>query len=562
MTMPSAASRPWVKSYQPGVPEQINPTAYRSIVAVFESACEKFADRPAFQNMGVTLTYRELDRRSKQFAAFLRNRLGLNQGDRVAIMMPNMLQYPIAMFGVLRAGCVVVNTNPLYSTRELKHQLLDSGAKAIVVFENVANTLSDIIDETPIKHVIITGLGDQLGFIKGLVTNLVVRHKLKLVPNYNLPSAIGFNTALAQGSGDKIPATEIESEDLAFLQYTGGTTGLSKGAMLLHRNIVANMEQGGAWIGQGLNNGQETIITALPLYHVFALTVNCMIFMRIGALNVLVTDPRNMKDFVKLLSETAFSGITGVNTLFNGLMNTEGFSDINFKTLKIAVGGGAAVQRAVAERWKSITGVTLVEGYGLTEASPSCSMNRIDAPEYTGSIGLPMPSTEFDVRDDDGKVVEPGTPGELYVRGPQVMKGYWQRPEETAKSITSDGWLLTGDIARMDEKGFFYIVDRKKDMILVSGFNVYPNEIEDVIALMPGVLEVAVVGVPDDKTGEAVKVVVVAKDASLTAEAIKAHCKENMTGYKQPRVIEFRKELPKTNVGKILRRELRDAPKL
>ena len=562
MSMPSTASRPWVKSYQLGVPEQINPTAYRSIVEVFETSCEKFADRPAFQNMGVTLTYRELDRRSKQFAAFLRNRLGLNQGDRIAIMMPNMLQYPIAMFGALRAGCVVVNTNPLYSTRELKHQLVDSGAKAIVVFENVAHTLSEIIDETSVKHVIITGLGDQLGFFKGLVTNLVVRHKLKLVPSYNLPSAIGFNTALAQGSGDKIPATEIQSEDLAFLQYTGGTTGLSKGAMLTHRNIVANMEQGGAWLGLGLKPGQETIVTALPLYHIFALTVNCMIFMRIGALNVLVTDPRNMKDFVKLLSETPFSGITGVNTLFNGLMNSDGFSAINFKALKIAVGGGAAVQRAVAERWKSITGVTLVEGYGLTEASPSCSMNRIDAPDYTGSIGLPLPSTEFDVRDDDGKDVEPGTPGELYVRGPQVMKGYWQRPEETAKSITSDGWLLTGDIAKMDEKGFFYIVDRKKDMILVSGFNVYPNEIEDVIALMPNVLEVAVVGIPDEKTGEAVKVVVVAKDASLTAEAIKAHCRENMTGYKQPRVIEFRKELPKTNVGKILRRELRDAPKL
>ncbi len=562
MSSPSTASRPWLKSYQPGVPEQINPTAFRSIVDVFTSSCEKFADRPSFQNMGVTLTYRELDRRSQQFAAFLRNRLGLVQGDRIAIMMPNMLQYPIAMFGALRAGCVVVNTNPLYSTRELKHQLHDSGAKAIVVFENVAHTLSEIIDETPIKHVIITGLGDQLGFIKGLLTNLVVRHKLKLVPTYNLPSAIGFNTALAQGSGDKIPATEIQSEDLAFLQYTGGTTGLSKGAMLSHRNIVANMEQGGAWLGLGLKHGHETIVTALPLYHIFALTVNCMIFMRIGALNVLITDPRNMKDFVKLLSETPFSGITGVNTLFNGLMNTDGFSDIDFKTLKISVGGGAAVQRAVAERWKSITGITLVEGYGLTEASPSCSMNRIDAPEYTGSIGLPLPSTEFDIRDDDGKDVEPGTPGELYVRGPQVMKGYWQRPEETAKTITSDGWLLTGDIARMDENGFFYIVDRKKDMILVSGFNVYPNEIEDVIALMPGVLEVAAVGIPDERTGEAVKVVVVAKDASLTAEAIKAHCKENMTGYKQPRVIEFRKELPKTNVGKILRRELRDAPKL
>jgi long-chain acyl-CoA synthetase len=557
----NAANRPWLKSYQPGVPEQINPTAYSSVVAVFEEACKKFADRPAFQNRGVNLSYRELDRRSMQFAAFLRNRLGLLQGDRVALMMPNMLQYPIAMFGILRAGCVVVNTNPLYSARELKHQLNDSGAKAIVVFENVANTLSDVIDETGVKHVITTGLGDQLGFVKGLITNMVVKYKLKLVPLYNLPSAIGFNTALAQGSGDKIAPTQINPEDLAFLQYTGGTTGVSKGAMLMHRNIVANMEQGGAWMNVGLKPGYEVIVTALPLYHIFALTVNCMIFIRIGALNVLVTDPRNMKEFIKLLSETPFSGLTGVNTLFNGLMNTDGFSEINFSTLKLSVGGGAAVQRAVADRWKKITGVTLVEGYGLTEASPSCSMNRLDAPEYTGSIGLPLPSTEFEVRDDDGKVLALGEPGELCVRGPQVMKGYWQRPEETAKSITSDGWLLTGDVAKMDEKGFFYIVDRKKDMILVSGFNVYPNEIEDVVAMMPGVLEVAAVGVPDDKTGEAVKVVIVPKDASLTIEAVKAHCRENMTGYKQPRVIEFRKELPKTNVGKILRRELRDPPK-
>lgn len=557
MSSANPAAQPWLKSYQEAVPQQINPTAFSSIVAVLENSCKTFADRPAFENRGVTLTYRELDRRSMQFAAFLRNRLGLVPGDRVALMMPNVLQYPIAMFGVLRAGCVVVNTNPLYSARELKHQLSDSGAKAIVVFETVAHTLSEVIDDTPIKHVITTCLGDQLGFLKGLITNLVVKYKLKLVPTYNLPSAIGFNTALAQGSGDRVPATEIGPEDLAFLQYTGGTTGVSKGAMLTHRNIVANMEQGAAWMNVGFKPGQETIITALPLYHIFALTVNCMIFMRIGALNVLVTDPRNMKEFVQLLANTPFSAFTGVNTLFNGLMNTEGFSEINFKSLKLTVGGGAAVQRAVADRWQTITGVTLVEGYGLTEASPSCSMNRVDAPKYTGAIGLPLPSTEFDIRDDDGKKVAPGESGELWVRGPQVMKGYWQRPEETAKSITLDGWLLTGDVARMDEDGFFYIVDRKKDMILVSGFNVYPNEIEDVVAMMPGVLEVAAVGVPDEKTGEAVKVVVVAKDSNLTAEMIKAHCRENMTAYKQPRVIEFRKELPKTNVGKILRRELR-----
>lgn len=557
MSTATPAAQPWLKSYQSEVPHQINPVAFSSIVAVLENSCKNFADRPAFENRGVTLTYRDLDRRSRQFAAFLRNRLGLVPGDRVALMMPNVLQYPIAMFGVLRAGCVVVNTNPMYSARELKHQLVDSGAKAIVVFETVAHTLSEIIDDTPIKHVITTCLGDQLGFVKGLITNLVVKYKLKLVAAYNLPSAIGFNTALAQGSGDRVPETQIGPEDLAFLQYTGGTTGVSKGAMLTHRNIVANMEQGSAWMNVGFKPGAETIITALPLYHIFALTVNCMIFMRIGALNVLVTDPRNMKEFVQLLASTPFSAFTGVNTLFNGLMNTDGFSEINFKPLKLTVGGGAAVQRAVADRWQSITGVTLVEGYGLTEASPSCSMNRVDSPKYTGAIGLPLPSTEFDIRDDDGKPVAAGESGELWVRGPQVMKGYWQRPEETSKSITLDGWLLTGDIARMDENGLFYIVDRKKDMILVSGFNVYPNEIEDVVAMMPGVLEVAAVGVPDEKTGEAVKVVVVPKDSNLTAEMIKAHCRENMTAYKQPRVIEFRKELPKTNVGKILRRELR-----
>jgi long-chain acyl-CoA synthetase len=553
-------ARPWLSSYSKGIPAEINPNAAASVAEVFERACREFADRIAFVNMGVQISYRELDRRSLQFAAFLRNRLGLQKGDRVALMMPNILQYPIAMFGVLRAGLVVVNTNPMYSPRELKHQLVDSGAKAIVVFETVAHVLDEVIEDTPVKHVITTGLGDQLGFFKGLLVNLVVRYQKKLVKPFSLPSAVGFNTALAQGSGDKIPETTIESEDLAFLQYTGGTTGVSKGAMLTHRNIVANMEQGGAWIGVNLNKGTETVITALPLYHIFALTVNCMIFMRIGATNILVTDPRDMKAFVKLLGEYEFSAITGVNTLFNGLMNTEGFKDINFKALKIAVGGGAAVQRAVAERWQQITGVTLVEGYGLTEASPSCSMNPVDAKAYSGGIGFPLPSTDFQIRDDNGKEVAHGETGELCVKGPQVMKGYWQRPEETAKTITSDGWLLTGDIAKMDDNGNFFIVDRKKDMILVSGFNVYPNDIEEVVMAIPGVMEVACVGVPDEKSGEAVKVVIVKKDQALTEEAVRKHCRENMTGYKQPKIVEFRKELPKTNVGKILRRELRDKP--
>jgi long-chain acyl-CoA synthetase len=561
MSSLSAATKPWLQSYPKGVPSEINPTAASSIVEVFEAACKKYADRVAFENRGVSLTYRELDRRSLQFAAFLRNRLGLNQGDRVALMMPNILQYPIAMFGVLRAGLVVVNTNPMYLARELEHQLKDSGAKAIVVFENVAHTLSDVIAHTHVKHVIITGLGDQLGFVKGLITNLVVRYKLKMVKPYNLPEAIGFNTALAQGAGDKLPEVSLQPEDLAFLQYTGGTTGVSKGAMLVHRNIVANMEQGGAWMASNIEDGEETVITALPLYHIFALTVNCMIFLRKGAKNRLVTDPRNMPEFVKLLAEEPFSILTGVNTLFVGLMNTEGFDKLNFKTLKLSVGGGAAVQRAVADRWKKMTGLTLIEGYGLTEASPSCSMNLLDATEHSGAIGLPLPGTEFQIRDAENNWIENGEPGELCVRGPQVMKGYWQRPEDTAKTITSDGWLLTGDVAKMDEKGFFYIVDRLKDMILVSGFNVYPNEIEDVVMQMAGVLEAAAVGVPDEKTGEAVKVVIVPKNPDLTIEHVKAFCRENMTNYKVPKIVEFRKELPKTNVGKILRRELREPKK-
>lgn len=557
--MSLTAKRPWLKFYPEGVPGEINPNASRSVVEVFERSCQKYRDRPAFECMGKVISYGDLDRLSLQFACYLRHRLGLSKGDRVALMMPNVLQYPIAMFGVLRAGCIVVNTNPLYTPRELKHQLNDSGAVAIVVLENFARTLEEVVGNSPVKHIVTTGAGDQLGFLKGLVVNFVVRHRKKAVPPYSLPSAVSFNTALAQGAGDKLPPVEINSEDIAFLQYTGGTTGLSKGAMLLHRNIIANMEQAFAWVGSGFREGQEIIVTALPLYHIFALTANCMVFMRAGAKNILIPNPRDMEGFIKELSTSKFTAFTGVNTLFNGMLNTPGFEQIDFSTLRLTLGGGAAVQRSVADRWKKLTGVTLVEGYGLTEASPSCSMNKMDSPQYTGAIGYPMPSTDFEIRDDNGVVQPMGEVGELCVRGPQVMKGYWQRPEETAKTLTADGWLMTGDIARMDENFLFYIVDRKKDMILVSGFNVYPNEIEDVIASHPGVLEVAAVGVPDEKSGEAVKVVIVRKDPNLSVESIKEHCRTNLTGYKQPKIIEFRKELPKSNVGKILRRELRDA---
>jgi long-chain acyl-CoA synthetase len=553
--------RIWLKSYPPGVPAEIDTRTYSSIVELLESAYDRFRHRPAFANMGRVLRYDDVDRLSRQFASFLIHELQLQRGERVAIMLPNVLQYPIALFGVLRAGLTVVNTNPLYTARELRHQLSDSGASAIVVLDNFAATLAEVLDEVPCRHVITSGLGDLLGLPKSILVNFAVRHIKKLVPPYSIPGAIRFNAALQRGATKPLPKIAIEPEDIAFLQYTGGTTGVAKGAMLTHRNMAANMLQATTWLGTKLRPGEEIIITAIPLYHIFALTANCLVFMKTGGLNVLITNPRDLPGFVKELKRVRFTAMTGVNTLFNGLLNTPGFDRLDFSQFRFTMGGGMAVQRVVAERWKKVTGVTLVEAYGLTETSPAACVNPLDLEEYNGAIGLPLPSTECSIQDEEGRCLGVGEIGELCIRGPQVMKGYWQRPEETAKVLSADGWLHTGDIARMDEKGFFYIVDRKKDMILVSGFNVYPNEIEDVVAQCPGVLEVAAVGVPDEKSGEAVKVVVVKKDPALTAETIRAHCRANLTGYKQPKYIEFRDSLPKTNVGKILRRELREPPK-
>jgi long-chain acyl-CoA synthetase len=558
-----SSERPWLAQYPAGVPAEIDVDEYQSIVSVLDSAIARFRDRPAFANLGKVLSYGDVDRLSAQFAAYLLGELQLKKGDRVAIMMPNCLQYPISTFGVLRAGLTVVNVNPMYTPRELKHQLVDSGASVIVVLDNFGHTVQEAIAGTQVRHVVTTGLGDMVGFPKGAIVNFVLRYVKKMVPDYDLPGAVRFRDALVLGQLQKPPQVTIDPGDIAFLQYTGGTTGVAKGAMLTHRNLVANMQQAAAWVGGNVKPGEEIIVTALPLYHIFSLTANGLVFTKFGGLNYLITNPRDMPGFVKELSKIPFTAITGVNTLFNGLLNTPGFDRIDFSRLHLTLGGGMAVQRAVAERWKQVTGCTLVEAYGLTETSPAACINPMDIAEYNGSIGLPVPSTDACVKDEDGHHLPAGEVGELCIKGPQVMKGYWNRPEETANVIDAEGWLHTGDMARMDEKGFFYIVDRKKDMILVSGFNVYPNEIEDVIALMPGVLEVAAVGVPDEKSGEAVKVVIVKKDPSLTAEQVKAHARENLTGYKHPKYVEFRAELPKTNVGKILRRELRDeaAPK-
>ncbi|QNH12807.1 long-chain fatty acid--CoA ligase [Xanthomonas sp. SI] len=554
--------RPWLQSYPASIPAEIDVNEYRSVAAVFETSVAKFGDRPAYCNFGKTLTYREAGELARHFAAYLLGELQLKKGDRVALMMPNCLQYPIATFGVLLAGMTVVNVNPLYTPRELRHQLIDSGASAIVVIDNFAKTVQDVLADTQLKQVITTGLGDMLGFPKGALVNFVLKYVKKLVPDYDIPNAVRFRDTLTLGRLHTLPQLDIEPDDIAFLQYTGGTTGVAKGAMLTHRNLVANMLQAGAWIAATgkLEEGKEVIITALPLYHIFALTANGLVFMKLGGLNHLISNPRDMPGFVKELQKTRFTAFTGVNTLFNGLLNTPGFDKVDFSTLKFTLGGGMAVQRAVAERWKQVTGLTLVEAYGLTETSPAACINPLTLQEYNGAIGLPIPSTDACVKDDQGQIMAPGDVGELCIKGPQVMKGYWRRPEETAGAIDADGWLHTGDMARMDPQGFFYIVDRKKDMILVSGFNVYPNEVEDVIAMMPGVLEVAAVGVPDEKSGEVVKVVIVKKDPNLTAEDVKAHARANLTGYKHPRIVEFRKELPKTNVGKILRRELRDSP--
>ncbi len=552
--------RPWLAHYPEGVPAQVDINQYSSVAAVVEEAFERFRQRPAFSSFGKQLSYGQIDELSRQFAGYLTGTLKLGKGDRIAIMMPNVLQYPIALFGALRAGLVVVNTNPMYTARELKHQLEDAGAKAIVVLDNFAATLQQVLAETEVKHVITTGIGDLLG-AKGVLINFVLKNVKKMVPPYSIPHAVRFRDALSQGAAHPLPKVQLGHDDIAFLQYTGGTTGVAKGAMLTHGNMVANMMQAGAWIGGNAKPGEEVIITALPLYHIFSLTANGLVFMRLGGLNWLITNPRDMPGFVKELKKSNFTALTGVNTLFNGLLNTPGFAELDFSRLHISLGGGMAVQRAVAERWKKVTGCTLVEAYGLTETSPAACINPLDLKDYNSSIGLPIPSTDVAIWSEEGQPLPIGEVGELMVHGPQVMKGYWQRPEETAKVLGPDGWLHTGDIARMDESGYVYIVDRKKDMILVSGFNVYPNEVEDVVMQHPGVAEVAAVGVSDEHSGEVVKLFVVRKDPNLTVEELKKFCHDNLTGYKRPKIIEFRDSLPKSNVGKILRRELRDEKK-
>jgi long-chain acyl-CoA synthetase len=551
--------RIWLKSYPAGVPADIDPGQYRSLIELFDANIAKYRDRPAFTNMGKTISFDELDKRSRDFGAWLQSR-GLAKGARVAIMMPNCLQYPIAMFGTLRAGCTVVNVNPLYTPRELEHQLKDSGAEAIVVLENFGHVLQEVRARTPIKHVVVTSLGEMLG-VKGLIVNLVVRKVKKMVPPYELPGAISFKQALAEGSSKQMVTPPLSHNDIAFLQYTGGTTGVSKGAMLLHRNIIAALLQYQAWLMPAIGDQRAIIITALPLYHIFSLTVNCLVMMVVGGENVLITNPRDIPGFVKELAKHKYTIITGVNTLFNALLNHPDFGKLDFSNLRLAVGGGMAVQKAVAERWRQVTGTPLIEGYGLTETSPSATANPMSNGEFSGSIGVPMPSTEVVLRDDQDHDVPNGQPGEICIRGPQVMAGYWQRPDETAKVIGKDGFLHTGDIGIMDDKGFIRIVDRKKDMILVSGFNVYPNEIEQVLAMHPGVLECAAIGVPDEHSGEVPKVFVVKKDPQLTEQDVLEHCKKELTGYKRPKYVEFRSELPKTNVGKILRRALREEKK-
>ena len=548
----------WLKEYPAGVPTEIDLNEFASLKDILEKSCQRFADLPAYSNMGVTLRYRDIDRLSRDFGAWLQAR-GLGKGDRVAIMMPNALQYPVALFGVLRAGMTVVNVNPLYTPRELEHQLIDSGATVIVIIENFAHTLQEVLAKTPVKTVITTELGDLFPFLKRLLVNFVVKHVKKMVPAWEIPGAIPFRRVLSEGAGKTLNDVPLNHDDLAFLQYTGGTTGVSKGAMLTHGNMVANLQQASAWLKPFSKPAEETIITALPLYHIFSLTANCLTFMKVGGHNILITNPRDMPGFVKELGKVKFTVITGVNTLFNGLLHTPGFDRLDFSALKISLGGGMAVQRAVAERWKQLTGTPLIEAYGLTETSPAACINPLTLTEYNGSIGLPLPSTELSIRDDEDRErgIGPDEIGEICLRGPQVMRGYWERPEETAKVMTEDGYLRTGDVGYVDERGYVRIVDRKKDMILVSGFNVYPNEIEDVVVQHPGVLEAAAVGVPDEKSGEAVKIVVVKKDPALTAEALIAHCREHLTSYKVPRQVEFRDELPKTNVGKILRRMLR-----
>ncbi|GHZ22931.1 long-chain-fatty-acid--CoA ligase [Vibrio cholerae] len=550
--------KPWLSRYPKDVPETINPDQYPSLVEMFEQSVHKYADQPAFMNMGAVMTFRKLEERSRAFAAYLQNDLKLKKGERVALMMPNLLQYPVALFGVLRAGLIAVNVNPLYTPRELEHQLNDADARAIVIVSNFANTLEQIVANTQVKHVVLTSLGQMLPRAKGTIVDFVVKYVKGMVPKYDLPGAISMRKALHKGRRLQYVKPFMSGEDIAFLQYTGGTTGVAKGAILTHRNMVANVLQAKGAYGPVLQEGRELVVTALPLYHVFALTVNCLLFIEMGGRNLLITNPRDIPGFVKELQKYPFTAITGVNTLFNALVNNEDFHELDFKNMKLAVGGGMAVQRAVAERWKKTTGVHLLEGYGLTECSPLVTGNPYDLTDYTGAIGLPVPSTEVRIVGDAGNVVPNDQVGELQVRGPQVMQGYWQRPEATKEVLNAEGWLSTGDIVKFDDQGLIHIVDRKKDMILVSGFNVYPNEIEDVVALHGKVLEVAAIGQANDVSGELVKIYVVKRDPSLTKDEVIAHCRKHLTGYKVPKLVEFRDDLPKTNVGKILRRVLRE----
>ena len=547
----------WLKHYPKGVPAEIDVNEYASVRDVFEESVAKYAARPAFSCMGKAITFAELDTLSRAFGAYLQG-IGCTKGTRVALMMPNILQYPVCLFGTLRAGCTVVNVNPLYTARELEHQLKDSGAEVIVVVENFAHTVQEVLGRTKVRQVIVTGIGDQLG-LKGIVVNFVLRHVKKMVPAWSIAGAVRLADALMKGRKRSLEKIPLAHDDIAFLQYTGGTTGVAKGAMLLHRNIVANLLQARAWVKPFLDpNQREVVITPLPLYHIFSLTANCLTFMTLGAENVLITNPRDIPGLVKEMGKYKFTSITGVNTLFNALVNNAEFGKLDFSSLRMTLGGGMAVQEAVAEKWEKVTRTPLIEAYGLTETSPAATINPLDLAKYNGSIGLPIPSTEVIIRNDDGKEVPLGQPGEICIRGPQVMAGYWQHPQETAKVLDKDGWFATGDIGIMDPMGLIKIVDRKKDMIIVSGFNVYPNEIEGVVAMHPGVLESAAVGVLDKKSGEAVKLFIVKKDERLTAEEVLEHCRAHLTNYKVPREVEFRSELPKTNVGKILRRELRD----
>lgn len=552
-------TKKWFKNYDQGIPESINIDEFANIPEILESSLRKFADKPAFHNMGTTLSFAQIDELSMKFASYLQNDLGMSKGDRVAVMLPNILQYPIAIFGILRAGMIVVNVNPLYTARELEHQLKDSQASAILCFANSAHLVEKVKEQTELKHIILTQIGSMLKFPKNHIVNGVIKYVKKMVPTYQIPEALDFNACLESGNKEKFVPQTLTHKDVAFLQYTGGTTGVAKGAVLTHGNIVANMLQAKAWIKNYIEDGKEIIITPLPLYHIFSLTANCFVFSSIGALNILITNPRDFKGFVKELGKWKFTAFTGVNTLFNALLNTPGFSELDFSRLKLTLGGGMAVQKGVAEKWKNATRKPLIEAYGLTETSPAACINPMTLKEYNGYIGLPIPSTEVQIKDDEGNELADNEVGELCIKGPQVMQGYWNRPEETAQVMTNDGFFRTGDLGFMNEDGFVKIVDRKKDMILVSGFNVYPNEVEEVVCEHEKILECAAVGIPHEKSGEVVKIFVVRKDPSLTKEEVLEYCKANLTGYKVPKEVEFKSELPKTNVGKILRRSLRTA---